>query len=181
MKQATRTKQVIGLILIIVCSLIVWDVFLVPDKSDLFFELWTDDIRLLQKNKSLPTELKNIKTVSVQPLNQKARDLLDRRGSPFKINPKGNLTLEILMDVWQEEKEIEEIEVEEIEDIAEREDIEQEGVYIQYNLMSDDGNTIWELSRTILLPKSSSLTSSWFPQLFEKSSDDAAQEDLMED
>ena len=142
MKQITKTKQVIGLILIVFVGLVVWDLFIVPDKSDLFFKLWTEDVRLLQKNKSLPSELTTVKAVSMQPLNQDAKNLIDGGRPPFNTNSKGNLKLEILLDVWQEE------------DLENEE--EREGVYIQYNLMSDDGNTLWELSRTILLPKSSS-------------------------
>ena len=144
MKKVTKTKQVIGLILIVVFGLVIWDLFIVPDKSDLFFKLWADDVQLLQKNKSLPDELKNVKAISVEPLNQEARDLIDGHRPPFNTNTKGNLKLEILLDVWQEEG-------------LENEEEEQEGVYIQYNLMSDNGNIIWELSRTILLPESSSL------------------------
>ena len=179
MKKITKTKQVIGLILIIFVGLVVWDLFIVPDKSDLFFQLWRDDIRSLQQNKSLPAELKNIKTISVQPLNQKARNLIDGHRPPFNTNSKGNLNLDILIDVWQEDAELEDmVEAEE----TDTENVEQkEGVYIQYSLTSEDGNTIWELSRTILLPKSSSLISAWFPELFEENPEEAIQEDLMED
>ena len=166
MKQITKTKQVIGLILIVFVGLVVWDLFIVPDKSDLFFKLWTEDVRLLQKNKSLPSELTNVKAVSMQPLNQDAKNLIDGGRPPFNTNSKGNLKLEILLDVWQEE------------DLENEE--EREGVYIQYNLVSDDGDTLWELSRTILLPKSSSLISSWFPELFEESPDNPIEDDLIE-
>ena len=166
MKKVTKTKQVMGLILIVIFGLVIWDLFIVPDKSDLFFKLWADDVQLLQKNKNLPSELNDVKAVSIQPLNQGAQQLIEGGRPPFKINQKGHLKLEVLLDVWQEE------------DIEKEE--EQEGVYIQYNLMSDDGNTLWELSRTILLPKSSSLIASWFPELFEESSDNPI-EDFMED
>ena len=177
MKKMTRTKQVMGLILIIFVGIVVWDLFIVPDKSDLFFQLWTDDIRSLHKNKNLPAELKNIKTISVQPLNQEARNLIDGGRPPFNTNPKGNLNLDIFIDVWQEDIELEgviESEETEVENVEQK-----EGVYIQYSLTSEDRNTIWELSRTILLPKSSSLISSWFPDLFEESPDEAIPEDLL--
>ena len=160
MKKITKTKKVIGLILIVVFGLVIWDLFIVPDKSDLFFKLWADDIRLLQKNKSLPGELKNVSTISMQALNQEARELIEGGRPPFNANSKGNLKLEILLDVWHEE--------------GDENEEEQEGVYIQYDLISDDGNTLWELSRTILLPKSSSLISSWFPELFEEGPDNTA-------
>ncbi len=166
MKKVTKTKQVIGLILIVVFGLVIWDIFIIPDKSDLFFKLWADDVQLLQENKNLPDELKNVKTVSIQPLNQEATDLIEGGRPPFNTNSKGNLKLEVLLDVWQEDG---------FENTE-----KQEGVYIQYNLMSDNGNTIWELSRTILLPESSSLISSWFPEFFEESPDDTTEDNLME-
>ena len=154
MKKITKTKKVIGLILIVLFGLIIWDLFIAPDRSDLFFQLWKDDIRLLQKDNKLPDELKDINTISMQALNQEAQDLIEGRRPPFNANSKGNLKLEILLDVWYEE--------------GDENEEEQEGVYIQYGIISDDGNTLWELSRTILLPKSSSLILSWFPELFER-------------
>lgn len=149
----TKTKKAIGLSLLFLFGLLMWDLWILPNKSDLFFELWTEDIQRLQRDKKLPNEFQNISSVSINPLNQEARDLIDQGHHPFNENPKGTFTLEILVDIWPTEENT------------------QEGVYIQYDLIAEDGNTVWELSRTIFLPESPSLILSWFPKLFEKSTE----------
>ena len=146
----TKIKKTIGLSLLFLFGLLMWDLWILPKKSDLFFELWAKDVQYLQRDKKLPTQFEDIGSILVQPLNQEARDLMDQGRPPFNENPKGNLKLEILLDVWQSEED------------------KQEGVYIQYDLIAEDGNTMWELSRTILLPESSSLILSWFPKFFKE-------------
>ena len=41
----TKIKKVIGLSLLFLFGLLIWDLWILPKKSDLFFELWTEDVQ----------------------------------------------------------------------------------------------------------------------------------------
>ena len=145
-----KVKKAFGLFFLVIIGLLVWDIWFVPSQSDLFFKLWAEDLRQLQQERKLPDTLQNVREVSIQTINQEATDLMNKGNSPFETQPDGSMILEILVDVWQDEE-------------AEH---PQRGVFLQYDLIAEDGNTIWELSRTIMLPDTPSLILSWLPELF---------------
>ena len=142
-----RGKQLWGLGLLIVVAIALWDIGTAPSTAELFLTLWSEDIQQLQAEQKLPVEINDLKILAIQPLNQEAKNILEVIQPPFLSQTDGQFTLEILMDVWEEEG--------------------QKGVFLQYDLIAPDGNTLWELSRTILLPESSSLILSWYTEIME--------------
>lgn len=141
-----KIRKVLGVGLLVLFGVAIWDVWMITPMPKLFLNLWSADIRQLKAEARLPSELDELHAVALQPLNQEAQDIIDEIQHPFSTHTDGKFTLEILMDVWEEDQ--------------------QKGVSIQYDLISKDGNTIWELSRTILLPESSSLILSWYSRFF---------------
>lgn len=102
------------------------------DENQKIETLWRQDIELLFRSGSLPKQISNISQVKIFPLSEETKELMTQIKHPFVINKEGLYTLEITTDNWIENNE--------------------QGILIQYNLVNNqNGNTIWELGRTISL------------------------------
>lgn len=140
-----KAKKALCLGLLVLVGIVAWDVFLTSSTPELFLKLWSEDLQQLKADQKLPSEFENLRELDVQTLNQEAKDILAEITLPFQTKEDGQYILEILMDVWTEE--------------------EKRGVFLRYDLVAPDGNTVWELSRTILLPENQSVILSWLSDL----------------
>lgn len=140
-----KAKKALCLGLLVLVGIVAWDVFLTSSTPELFLKLWSEDLQQLKADQKLPSEFEDLRELDVQTLNQEAKDILAEITLPFQTREDGQYILEILMDVWTEE--------------------EKRGVFLRYDLVAPDGNTVWELSRTILLPENQSVILSWLSDL----------------
>ncbi|MCB0412334.1 MAG: hypothetical protein KDD22_07400 [Bdellovibrionales bacterium] len=95
--------------------------------------LWERDLKTLEAHHKLPNgffHLREVKLKGATPLTHK---WLKKTGSPLRLDPQGQFSLEVLMLHWMENNTL--------------------GVVIQYNLTDlKTGDMVWELGRTFTLP-----------------------------
>jgi hypothetical protein len=105
------------------------DYWLKPSKEK-FVLSWKKDIAALEKSSKLPKEWQEIREIIVKTDNSPAQNWVEKIETPVKKKPDGFYRLDVFIAHWI--------------------DNDKYGVLIQYNLVDlRNGNTIWELSRSL--------------------------------
>jgi hypothetical protein len=90
--------------------------------------LWTKDLENLKSQ--LPTQFYETKTISFLPTKGRAESIAKELKLPLARDENGKFKLEILFDIWDEGETL--------------------GAFFQYDLIDEKGNTVFEISRTIV-------------------------------
>ena len=107
------------------------DYWLLPPREK-FLSSWQDDVKLLRKNRALPTAWDHIREVVVKSDNSPAVDWVESLRRQIKIEPTGAYKMNVMVIHWIENTKY--------------------GAIIQYSITDTrTGNTIWEVSRTLHL------------------------------
>ncbi len=92
--------------------------------------LWEKDIETLRKEEKLPTYWNRISKIHLRPTDNRSEELLKKLKIPFETRKEEAFQMEILFDIW--------------------EDLGDKGAFFQYSIIAPDGNTVWELTRTLV-------------------------------
>ncbi|MCB0393899.1 MAG: hypothetical protein KDD25_05040 [Bdellovibrionales bacterium] len=90
-------------------------------------KLWEDDLESLAK--AYPDAFLNVVTTKIVASEGEAAKMMQSLNYPGPTNTEGDYALEILFDIWV--------------------DGDEEGALFQYDFTDANGNTIFEISRTI--------------------------------